>query len=126
LRTPGVIFGEAMPTSQRAAQNGLTGGPGRSGQWEPSPWADEEDESQTIAADIEEPGIKSLCKSRTFWYGVCVTAMSSISLFQEQALIQASPQAVSIIGIAMGVGTIVLRLLTNGPVRVPQVIIRKR
>ena len=99
------------------------------GLWEPSPWADErnaESANQTIPSGGVDDGDKPWWRSKTCWYGVCITAMSGLSMFQEQDLIQASPKLVSMVGVCLGLGTILLRFLTSGPIQLPKVIIRGR
>ena len=60
---------------------------------------------------------KSVLKSKTVWANMAVIAVGVLGYLQGHELIVENPTVVAILGVAIGVGNVILRLVTDKPVK---------
>lgn len=60
---------------------------------------------------------KPALKSKTIWANMAVIAVGVLGYLQGHELIASSPEVVALLGIAVGVGNVILRFVTSLPVK---------
>lgn len=65
---------------------------------------------------VPTPAPKPLVKSKTFWFNIVTAAVSILVTIQNSELVVDNPQIVAILGLVVGVGNVILRLLSGTPV----------
>lgn len=60
---------------------------------------------------------KSPVKSKTIWANAALVVVGVLTYLQGHEVIVEHPTAVSILAVAVGLGNVVLRFLTNQPVK---------
>ena len=63
------------------------------------------------------PAPISALKSKTIWANIAVLAVGVLSYLQGHDLIVQNPVTVSILAVAVGVGNVILRLVTDKPIK---------
>lgn len=61
---------------------------------------------------------KSIFQSRTFWVNAITTMVSALTAVGGQSWVTEHPKVVAGIGVAIGVGNIILRVITTEPVSI--------
>lgn len=61
--------------------------------------------------------MKSALKSKTIWANVAVIAVGVLGYLQGHELIAENPDVVAVLGIAIGIGNVLLRFVTSEPVK---------
>ena len=63
------------------------------------------------------PAPKSALKSKTVWANMAVLAVGVLTYLQGHELIVENPTVVSILAVAVGVGNVILRLITDKAIK---------
>ena len=60
--------------------------------------------------------MKSAAASKTIWANAAVIVVSVLAFLQGHELIAENPVAVSVLGVAVGIGNVILRFVTDKPI----------
>lgn len=60
---------------------------------------------------------KAALASKTIWANMAVIAVGVLSYLQGNELIAENPTVVAILGVAIGIGNVILRFITNEPIK---------
>ena len=71
----------------------------------------------TIFPQLEESMSKSVFKSKTMWANAAVIVVGVLGYLQGHELIVSNPTVVAGLGVAIGLGNMLLRLVTSDPVK---------
>jgi len=71
----------------------------------------------TIFPQLEQKMPKSALASKTIWANIAVITVGVLGYLQGHELIVENPTVVAAIGVAIGIGNVILRLVTKDPVK---------
>lgn len=67
----------------------------------------------SIFPQLEKPMNKSVLASKTIWANIAVIAVGVLGYLQGHELIMENPTMVAVLGIAVGIGNVILRMVTS-------------
>lgn len=60
---------------------------------------------------------KGLFRSKTFWFNALTATVSVLTYLQNSEFLASNPEVVAILGTIVGVGNVILRLVTKEPIK---------